>query len=95
MKKEYTDETRMVPISMTNRGSGTQIGGINGSIVDLSPESEKVPEKTVSEIIDGVKTEICDNYCKYSDISYTREYSDEEYDKIIEEVCDSCPLKRL
>lgn len=52
-------------------------------------------KKTVSEIIDEVRLEICDKHCKYSDINYTREYSDEEYDKMMEEVCDNCPLNRL
>ncbi len=52
-------------------------------------------EKTVSEIIEEVKTEICDKYCKYSDINYTREYSDEEYDKMMEKICANCPLDRL
>lgn len=52
-------------------------------------------EKTVLEIIEEVRSEICDKYCKYSDINYTREYSDGEYDKMMEEVCDNCPLSRL
>lgn len=88
MKKEYTEETRMVHINMTNSGSGTQIGCINSGPVTIGPGESQA--RTVTEIIDDVETEICDNYCKYSDM-----YSDEEYDKMIEEVCDSCPLKRL
>ena len=52
-------------------------------------------QKTVSDIIEEVRSDICDNYCKYSDINYTREYSDAEYDKMMREQCDSCPLNRL
>lgn len=52
-------------------------------------------EKSVSTIFEEIKCEMCDHYCKYSDINYTREYSDEEYDKMIKEVCGDCPLGRL
>lgn len=51
--------------------------------------------KSVTEIIEEIKCEMCDQYCKYPDIYNTREDSDEEYDKMIAEVCDSCPLNRL
>lgn len=45
-------------------------------------------EKTVSEIIEEVRSEICDNYCKYMDSVV----SDEE---VILKHCDDCPLNRL
>ncbi len=51
--------------------------------------------KSVTEIIEEIKTEIFDHYCKYPDIYDTREDSDKEYDKMIKEVCGSCPLNRL
>jgi hypothetical protein len=51
--------------------------------------------KSVTEIFEEIKTEICDHYCKYPDIYDTREDSDEEYGKMIKEVCNSCPLNRL
>jgi hypothetical protein len=50
--------------------------------------------KSVTEIIDDVKTEICDSYCKYVDGVTKEEDSDEEYGKMIKEVCNSCPLNR-
>lgn len=90
---QNTEETRMVHINMTNSGSGTQIGCINSGLVATGPGESQA--RTVTEIIDDVKAEICNNYCKYSDINYTREYSDEEYDKMIEEVRGICPLNRL
>lgn len=44
--------------------------------------------KTVFEIIEEVKTDICDNYCKYPE-----QYKD--YDDMLDEQCDKCPLGRL
>lgn len=55
----------------------------------------KDKEKIVSDTIEEVITAICDNYCKYPAIYDTREDSDEECDKMLKEVCDSCPLNRL
>lgn len=55
----------------------------------------KDKEKTVSEIIEEVKTEICDNYCKYPAIYDTREDSSENYDEMMEKICANCPLDRL
>lgn len=77
MKKEYTEETRMVHINMTNSGSGTQIGCINSGPVAISPGESQA--RTVTEIIDDVKAEICDSYCKYAD-GVTKE----GYDRILE-----------
>jgi hypothetical protein len=51
--------------------------------------------KSVTGIIEKIKTEICDHYCKYPAIYDTREDSDKEYDKMIAEVCEHCPLNRL
>lgn len=48
--------------------------------------------KTVSEIIEEVKTEICDNYCRYTTIY---NINDGEYDATMEEICVNCPLSRL
>lgn len=48
-------------------------------------------KKTVSEIIDEVRLEICDNYCKYMDSVV----SDEDYEEVILKHCDDCPLNRL
>lgn len=42
--------------------------------------------ETVTDIIEEVKTEICDNYCKYVD-----QLSEEE----LNEKCSNCPLSRL
>ena len=52
-------------------------------------------DKNVQEIIEEVKSEICDNYCKYPAIYNTREDSGVDYDRMFEEKCDRCPLNRL
>ena len=87
MKKEYTEETRMVHINMTNSGSGTQIGCINSGLVTIGPGEVR---RTVTEIIDDVKTEICDSYCKYAD-GVTKE----GYDQMLKKHCKNCPLNKL
>ncbi len=43
----------------------------------------------VSETIEAVKRQICDDYCKYP-----AEYSG-EYEQMLEEQCEDCPLNRL
>lgn len=50
--------------------------------------------RSVSETIDDVCEEICDNYCKYSDLFKVLD-SDAEYDKLLERYCDNCPLNKL
>lgn len=88
MKKKYIEETRMVHLNMSNSGSGTQIGCINSGLVAISPGESQA--RTVTEIIDGVKTEICDSYCKYAN-GVTKE----GYDPMLEKHCKSCPLNKL
>ncbi|MDD6666708.1 MAG: hypothetical protein PUE58_01865 [Lachnospiraceae bacterium] len=88
MKKEYTEETRMVHINMTNLGSRTLIGCINSGLVAIAPGESQA--RTVTEIIDNVKTEICDSYCKYAD-GVTKE----DQDSMLEKHCKSCPLNKL
>lgn len=43
----------------------------------------------VSETIEAVKRQICDDYCKYP-----AEYSGEN-EQMLEEQCEDCPLNRL
>ena len=52
---------------------------------DERMEEEK--QKSVSEIIEDIKTEICNDYCKYGRIPI-------QYGTMPEE-CYSCPLNRL
>lgn len=49
---------------------------------------------SVIKIIDEVSEEICDNYCKYSDLFKVIK-SDIEMDELSEKFCDSCPLNKL
>lgn len=61
----------------------------------MNEEQRKGLINEMTNIIEEVSAEICDNYCKYPAIYDTREDSDEEHDKMLKEVCDSCPLNRL
>lgn len=45
-------------------------------------------EKTIPQIIEDVKEQMCDHYCKYPE-----QYDNN--DKMIEEQCTHCPLCRL
>lgn len=44
--------------------------------------------KTISDILEEVKEQMCDKYCKYSE-----QAKDEE--ELWNEICDKCPLNRL
>ena len=44
--------------------------------------------KNVTEILEEVKNEICDNYCKYPE-----EY--EDYEDMLKERCEDCVLNLL
>lgn len=48
-----------------------------------------VKEKSVADIIEEVITEVCDNYCKFSEQYAGR------LDELNNEKCGSCPLNRL
>lgn len=49
-------------------------------------------KETLSEFMNEITEDICDNYCKYPD-----QYGpgDEEAMRLYEEHCDDCPLNRL
>lgn len=53
-------------------------------------------QPTVVDIIDQVKEQICDSYCKWFD-HYCGVYKDIEEAQMhmMDEKCDSCPLGRL
>jgi len=51
--------------------------------------------KAIHEILEEVREDICDNYCKYEDVIKNVHMTDEEYDKWIEEHCEKCPLNKL
>jgi len=53
--------------------------------------SEAKEEKTVTQIINEVRTEICNDYCKYMDAILEEEI----YDGILNSRCSNCPLNRL
>jgi hypothetical protein len=48
--------------------------------------------KTLIEIVEQVKADMCDRYCKWPD-----QYKGDEnaYDRMIDEKCEHCPLNRL
>lgn len=47
-------------------------------------------KKTVTGIIEEVCEEMCNNYCKYTDMAYDHLDQDEIFEK-----CEDCPLNRL
>ena len=50
--------------------------------------AQKEESKTITEFFDEIKSNICDNYCKYpSEIK--------DYDKLIDTTCSKCPLRKL
>ena len=52
-------------------------------------EKKMANNKVVSEIIEDVKAEICDNYCKYPE-----QWVDKE-GEMMDEICKNCPLGKL
>ena len=44
-------------------------------------------EKSISQILDDVKSEICDKYCKYP--------YEIEGEADLDKICENCPLERL
>lgn len=53
--------------------------------------SDAKEQKTVSQIIDEVRTEICNTRCQYMDAILEEEI----YDGILNSRCSNCPLNRL
>lgn len=49
----------------------------------------------LSSLVEEVKENICDNYCKYPGIYDIQEDDDITYEKMVFEVCDNCPLNYL
>lgn len=43
----------------------------------------------ITDILDQIETEICNNYCKWP------EQYDKDDDSLIEEVCNNCPLNMI
>lgn len=58
------------------------------SVTDNLTGIVKEHKKTITEIFEEIKSNICDNYCKYpSEIT--------DHDEMIETKCRECPLNRL
>lgn len=49
-------------------------------------------QMSITEIIEDVKADICNNYCKYPHI-FDKE--SEDYDPSESDICENCPLGRL
>ena len=64
---------------MTVRFTTAKFGAIEGRNMNK--------EKSITQILDDVKSEICDKYCKYP-----YEIEDEAD---LDEICKNCPLERL
>ena len=59
--------------------------------MDNASHNETKEEKTVTQIIDEVRTEICNGYCKFMDAILEEEI----YDGVLNSRCSNCPLNRL
>ena len=50
----------------------------------------------ISEKLEQIKEEICDNYCKYPyEYQMNTEDSEEAFENMLQDVCSECPLNRL
>ena len=49
-------------------------------------------QMSITEIIEDVKADICNNYCKYPHIF---DEESEDYDLSESDICGNCPLGRL
>ena len=45
-------------------------------------------------VLENVKSRICDGYCKYP-AEYSVKDNDLNYDRLVDDVCSSCPLNIL
>lgn len=55
-------------------------------------------EKTAREIMEEVCSDVCDNYCKYPIIykpTHIETVDDDYMQRMFQERCKHCPLKRL
>lgn len=83
-----------VDVEVTDNGTGNEVVSCEiyrafGTSVTYSlTDAVKEEPKTITEFFDEIKSNICDNYCKYpSEIK--------DYDELIETVCNKCPLRKL
>lgn len=49
-------------------------------------------EKSISEQLQEIADEFCQNYCKHY---HPDKISDEEYTRLLVEVCENCPISKL
>ena len=53
-------------------------------------------KKYITELVEEVKEDICDNYCKYpTQYQMEHEDSEETFDLMTSEIYAECPLNRL
>ena len=53
-------------------------------------EGQQMAEKTATQIIEEVRDEMCNKYCKYPDL-----WNDENGELCDSEECQNCPLNKL
>lgn len=71
---------------------GTYTNDMVGSLHARGEVSRhQMKEKTISQLLEEVANEICDNYCKYP-----AEYnSKKEFEELLDTHCLNCPLSKL
>lgn len=84
-----------VDVEVTNNGTNEvvscEIYDVGGAVRKTMIKNNRTAMnayKKITEFFDEIKSNICDNYCKYpSEIK--------DYDELIETVCSKCPLRKL
>lgn len=53
-------------------------------------------EKTITDLLEEIEKEICDNYCKYPEICLA-EVKDPDLaeDRLYDKYCEKCPFNRI
>lgn len=65
-----------------------------GALVEKKA-SEKLQEKIDNSlVVELVREEMCDKYCKYSDL-LARASNEQEWVDFLHSICEKCPLNRL
>ena len=65
--------------------------------MEKTNQEEKQQEKTITQLLQEIADDFCENYCKYPDVCMSeRKDPDEAEDLLYSEYCNkACPFNRL
>lgn len=67
-----------------------------GKVWSWKSEKGEQKEKTVTELLQGIADEICENYCKYPEkCAAEKSDPDEAEDLLYLNYCTNCPMSRV